>query len=242
MIYICVRQTTDWDDERTFREQIHPRFRPAVELWESTFAMPYRIFRLELSRIAALSWSRVGGATVAPLAEVPAGAIVLPTDDDDWFAPAVGETIAAHADGRHDGYFWPSEFLEVPISWRYELNWLRRALLPQHPKWVCTTNNYAVVRGRETAALVMGHVAASRWFLAHPSRVVRLRPCLSIMNRSLASKTSLGVLGSLPSRAALVRKVHRYRRLYRRPLPARLAWCEPYVARMRALMDGLELR
>ena len=42
--------------------------------------------------------------------------------------------------------------------------------------------------------------------------------------------------------AHLLRKLARYRRLYQRPLPAELAWAQPYADQMRALMDELELR
>ncbi len=34
----------------------------------------------------------------------------------------------------------------------------------------------------------------------------------------------------------------RYGRLYRRPMPRELVWCEPYVAMMRDLMAELRLR
>jgi hypothetical protein len=170
MIYIVVRQTTDWDDEATFRAQIPADIQPAVELWNATFNMPYHLFRRELKRIAQLSLSRVQGAVCVRRDEVPKDAVVMCSD---------------------------------------------------------------------TAALIANHMHASHWFLAHPPVVKRLGERLSVMNRTVASRTSLR---SQPSRSALIRKFRRYEKVYRRALPPELAWCEPYVALMRDLMDQLRLR
>ncbi|MBI3769726.1 MAG: hypothetical protein HY271_14730 [Deltaproteobacteria bacterium] len=90
-----------------------------------------------------------------------------------------------------------------------------------------------------TAPLIDSHVEASRWFVAHPHEVKRLGEPLSVMNRTLASMTSLR---SIPSRFGLIRKFRRYKRLYRRALAAELSWCEPYVAMMRDLMDELRVK
>ncbi len=239
MIYIVVRKTTDWSNEATVRAQLPPAIVPAVALWNATFRMPYHHFRHELKRIAQLTQSRVHGAEGVPRDAVPAGGIVVPTDDDDWFSPRLAQVLEAEADDHHVGYCWPSAFIEVPISLGHDLGLIRRTLFPRTPpKWLCTTNNYAVVMGSESAPLIDNHMHASRWFLAHPPRVKRLGERLSIMNRSLASTTSLW---SNPSRAALLRKFRRYQKLYRKPVPAELSWCEPYVAMMRELMEHLGL-
>jgi len=241
-IHVVIRRTTDWGDEETFRAQLTPSFAPSVELWNATFDLPYRLFRRELKRIAELSLARAGVVLVALAsgANLPFGAIVVPADDDDWFAPDFAPRLAAAVSGRHAGYSWPSRFLEVPISVAHRLGRWRRALFPStRPKWVCTTNNHAIVLDAETAPLVASHVAASRWFEAHPGRVRRLDEPLSVMNRSLASQTSFW---SVSSRAALLRKFRRYRALYRAPVAGDLAWCAPYVALMRDLMDGMRVR
>ncbi len=239
MIYIVVRQTTDWADEATFRAQIPDRVRPAIELWNATFSMPYHVFRRELTRIARLNWSRIPGATLVPRAEVPENAVVLPTDDDDWFSPRIGAALAAHVDADHVGYYWPSAFLEVPISLRHRLGRLRRTIFPRTPStWLCTTNNYALVLGADTQSLIDNHMQASEWFVTHPLAVKKLDEQLSVMNRTLASMTSLW---SNPSRADLIRKLRRYRRLYRKRLAVELSWCEPYAAMMRDLMEAVEL-
>jgi hypothetical protein len=210
-----------------------------VELWNATFGLPFRRFRQELARIAEINRSRIAGASCVPRDEVPAGAIVVPTDDDDWFAPDLASALQAAIDNRYAGYYWPSRFIEVPVSLAHRLGLARRAIFPRTPpKWLCTTNNYAVAMSAVTAPLVDNHMRASDWFVAHPGAVRRLDACLSVMNRTLASQTSLANIGS---RASLVAKFRRYGRVYRRPLPTQLAWCEPYVAMMRALMDELRV-
>jgi hypothetical protein len=240
MIFIVIRQTTDWGDERAVRAQLPDGIRPAVELWDATFDVPFHVFRRELTRIATVNLSRIPGAVCAPHEELPAGSIVVPCDDDDWFSPEMAATLEGAADGRHLGYYWPSRFIEVPISLPHELGLIRRALFPRTPpKWLCTTNNYAVVMEDGAGPLIGSHVKASRWFVANPHAVKRLDRHLSVMNRTLASQTSLR---RVASRAGLLRKCRRYQRLYRKPIPQELAWCEPYVAMMRDLMDELRAR
>lgn len=240
MICIVVRRTTDWGNEATFRAQLPEAFQPVVELWDDMVRMPYHLFRRELSRIARLNWSRIQGAVCLPREEVAEDAIVVPTDDGDWFSPRLAEALGEQVDGHHVGYYWPREFIEVPISLRHQFGRIRRAMFPRTPpRWLCTTNNYAVVLRSDTAPLTNNHMRASRWFIAHPRAVKRLDEHLSVMNRSLAPVTSLW---SNPSRPTLVRKFRRYQKLYRRAVAPELSWCEPYVAMMCDLMDQLGLR
>lgn len=240
MIYIVVRQTTAWADERLFRSQIPEAIRETVELWNATFEMPYHLFRYELTRIAQLNWSRVAGAVCRARDAVPGGALVVPTDDDDWFSPHMAEILEARAHRRFVGWYWPSHFIEVPLSFRHRLGLMRRALFPSTPpKWLCTTNNYAVSMAGETAALLDNHMQASRWFESHSSAVVRLEEPLSLMNRTLASQTTLW---SIRSRPALVCRFHQYRTLYEKEIPAGLEWCAPYRGMMAELMARLKLR
>lgn len=67
---------------------------------------------------------------------------------------------------------------------------------------------------------------------------MRLDGRLSLMNRTLASQTSLGWRQERFTRAELVLKYLRYRRLYRRPLPPDLAWAEPCREAMAELMGA----
>jgi hypothetical protein len=241
MIFIVVRRTADWQDEAAVRAQLPEGFGEIVDLWNATFDMPYHLFRHELKRIAELNWSRVAGAVRVPREEVPAGAIVVPTDDDDWFAPGLAGAIEAGA-GRHLGCRWPSRFIEVPLTLRHRLGRLRRRLFPgTRPKWFCTTNNYALVHGAVPPELLDRHVFASRWFLEHPDAIRRIEEPLSVMNRTLASQTSLLPGGRKTSRAKLLRRYEKYKRLYAAP-PEALPWCAPYVARMADLMGRLHRR
>lgn len=242
MIHLWVRETTDWDDEARFRRQLSPAFAPRVALWDATFALPYRAFRAELKKIAQLNLSRVAGAVVAAhWRDIPEGALVAPADDDDWFAPELAERLAALP--AHAGVYWTSSFLEVPIDLGHRFGLLRKRLFPgTRPKWICTTNNYALPKSAEAQPLLQSHVAASRWLEPEPGRLVKLPLRLSLMNRSLASQTSLGRFKRRFGRRALVAKWAAYRELYARPLPPELAWAELYAARMAALMAELTLR
>jgi len=252
MINVVVRRTTDWGNEAVFRAQLPENMRAGVAVWNATFDMPYHLFRRELKRIAEINLSRVQNARCLPLEEVPPGALAVPVDDDDWFSPDLARVLEAGFPSERSGGYWPSRFLEVPISFAHQVGLMlpgsfvtqlfliRRAIFPSaRPKWLCMTNNYAVRMGPETAPLLLSHVLATQWFLAHPSAIQRIEQPLSLMNRSLASMTQLW---SRPSRALLLRKFRRYQTLYAKPPPAEVAWCEPYVAMMRHLTAELRVR
>ena len=87
MIYIWLRRTTHWEDEKIFFKQLKDDFRPKVEAWNSVFKMPYNIFRHRLKQIAQLNLSRVENALCTTMDEIPNGSIVVPIDDDDWLSP-----------------------------------------------------------------------------------------------------------------------------------------------------------
>lgn len=77
------------------------------------------------------------------------------------------------------------------------------------------------------------------------ARVAEIKTQLSINNRTLASQTSLRPTerpGEL-DRERLLRRLHRYRQIYRRRRWWRdPAWSRPYVAMMAALMDEVRTR
>ena len=149
MIYICVRQTLEWNDEVAFRAQLPPQFAPTVDLWNATFNLPYHLFRHRVRDIARLNLSAVRAATPARWEEVPEGELALAVDDDDWFAPGVAQAVQAVRHPDRSLYRWESAFLETPIDLGHRLHLYKRRILRTPPKWICTTNNYALVKTPE---------------------------------------------------------------------------------------------
>ena len=79
MIYIWVRTSVDWDDEAAVLAQCPPYFRPKLELWNATFAMPFHVFRGRVREIARDNLAAVEGASrAAAWDEIPDGASGAP--------------------------------------------------------------------------------------------------------------------------------------------------------------------
>lgn len=244
-IYIWTRTAIDWSAERAWLTHASPRLGPKLALWNETFNMPFHTFRERVSRIAELNLSKVQGARCAAWPEIPEGALVLPVDDDDWFAPHVATVLKEETVRSAAGYHWISSFIEVPVTLRHAAGLLQRRIWPRtSPPWICTTNNYAMIKGPGAQELLANHLRASRWFEGDGRGVIRrIEQRLSVMNRTLGSQTTLGVLPTFSlSRSDLLRKFRHYRRLYEKPLPAELDWCGPYVELMAELMEELEVR
>lgn len=239
MVHIWVRATMDYDDARAFADQLIPGFRDTVALWDATLSVPYRVFRGRVRAIARENLARVEGAVCSDWDAIPDGALVLPCDDDDWFRPDAARVAAAIAGAG--GVRWRSSFLEVPTHWAHQLGIWRRRVQGPRPQFLCTTNNYAFFKTPDARERMRSHLAASAWVLAQPDGdVPYLRERLSLMNRTPASQTTIG---HVSGRAALLRRLARYRRLYARPLRADLTWAQPYADRMRELTAELvELR
>jgi len=242
-IFLCVRRTIDWKDEAAVDAELQPDFREKLELWNATFTIPYHRFRQRLKEIAQESLGRVAHAAVADLGDVPEGAIVVPVDDDDWLAPDLAARLRDTYDPAALGYVWNRYVLEArPAN---PLRWLTggRGRPPDHRRFTCGTNNYAVIHTGAWSVAITGHVKASRQFDAHPDAVRHLSLWLSIQNRNLSSQTVLGWQGPALRPSRLRRRYRRHRRLYRNAaLPPALAWARPYVDRMSALMAELALR
>lgn len=252
MIYILVRRTTDWEDEATFLAQLREDFRPKVDLWNATFTVPFHVFRHRIKAIAQLNLSKISDAVCASWEEIPDGKIVVPTDDDDWFAPELTRVLEQEYDGDSRYYYWNSNFIEVPVHLRHRLGILRRRVLPGWPprgSWICTTNNYAVVKGADSRLLLNSHVAASKAFEEEKGRVKKISRHLSVMNRTLASQTSLGRPRLSSKRewttlrkSELIRKYHRYKKVYEEVTDSELSWCRPYLSMMLDLMHELKIK
>ncbi|MGH2991972.1 MAG: hypothetical protein ACRDL1_00340 [Solirubrobacterales bacterium] len=244
MIYIWIRSTTNWEDEEAVLAQLSPELRSKVGVWNDTFTIPFHVFRHRVREIARLNVSKVEDAVCARWEEIPVGSLVLPADDDDWFAPDVGRALQRAYDSRATGYYWIPGFIEVPINFGHRLSLIRRRVFPRTPlKWICTTNSYALLKRPETKRLLQSHVRASEWFEEQPAGTAnRVERRLSVMNRTLGSQTSLGFGKPGLTRSQLIRKFRRYRALYRRAESPELAWCRPYLAMMADLMDQLSVK
>jgi hypothetical protein len=246
VIYIWLRSTVDWEDEDAFWAQVPARFKPRAELWNATLDMPYHLFRHRVREIALLNHSRVEGAVWADWDDIPDGARVVPVDDDDWFAPNLVDVLERDW-GLEPGISWTGSWLGVPSVIGHRIHLIRRALLPfTPPYWTCESNNYAMVKGPGTRPLLEEHGDACDWFDGPGrDRVKKIRSRLSVNNRTLGSQTSLRPTkyrGEL-DRARLLRRLRKYKRLYRRrPWGRGLEWCHPYVAMMAQLMEELEPR
>jgi hypothetical protein len=241
MIYIWVRATLDWQDEAAFYAQLPPRLVDKVEIWNSTFKLPFHLFRHRVREIARLNHSRVEGALCAQWDAIPEGSVVVPVDDDDWFAPNLARVLAREQESGLSGYYWRSHFLEVPIHLRHQAGRIRRRLLPSTPPvFLCTTNNYAMVKQPGIELLVQQHTHASTWFESNlDTAVKKIDEPLSLMNRSLASTTSLKQKRPPFARAKMLLAWHRYRYLYRQSNNPDLAWSQPYQEMMRELTEEL---
>jgi hypothetical protein len=245
LIFVWVRRTVEWQDERAFRAQLDPRFEPHVERWNETFDLPFHLFRHRVREVARESLANARGITIAEWDAIPDGAVVIPIDDDDWLAPDVGPALEAQLAPDVRGWRWRASFVEVPFGPGHQLYLWRRRLFPWTPeKWYCSTNNYALRKGSATPAIFERHLEASRlfdtWRRAGSVRAFD-RP-LSAHNRTLGSQTSLRYQQPPRSRPELRRRYGLYRRLYDRRLPADLDWCAPYVEKMGRLMADMSIK
>jgi hypothetical protein len=241
-VFVWVRATVPWDDDDGYLEAVDEAFRAKIAVWNRTLTMPYNRFRHRLREIARRNHARIAGAVPARWEEIPEGAVVLPVDDDDWFAPEVA-TALVRARGRAVTAFrWPSVFLEVPTTFGHHVHLVRRALVPRTPpKQYCTTNNYALVKRRGVELVAANHMRAGEQLERDPG-TKELPDRLSLMNRTLASQTTLGLRAPELTRGHLVRKYRRYRRLYEGRLRHVPAWARADVEAMAELMEDVRLR
>ena len=246
MIYIWIRATCDWHDEQAFLDQLDPEFERLLEVWNDAFEMPYHRFRARVFEIAQANLAEVRGATPAEWDKIPEGALVMPTDDDDWFAPHAAETLERVQRPGVRAYVWEASFAETPMGLGHRVYLARRALLPRWaPRWSCSTNTYAMPKSEANLELFENHEEASAWVdTAPPGEVLTLPDRLSVMNRTIASRSQLrGGDRKRPSTSAeMLRKLARYRRRYRTIDLSKTPWAQPYVARMAALTQELQPR
>ena len=246
MIYLSIRKTLDWKNAALVAARLNPQFRAKVAMWNETFQMPYNEFRHEMKAIAQRNLANVAGATIVPIDEVPPGALLVPVDDDDWFAPDVIQRLEAVIEPDRTGYYWIRNILEPPAAKSPLKRWLRsRRLLELGPdakqgRFTCGTNNYAFVTTANSSRVALSHGVASRLFDAYPDRVKRLPATLSLQNRNFSSQTALAFRRPRISRRELLRTHRSYLRLYPRVrLTEGLAWAAPYIDAVAELTASL---
>ncbi len=242
LIHVCIRETLDWHDASLVAARILPRFRRKFDVWNDTFTMPYHLFRDRLKAITMLSVSRIDGAVLSRIDDVPRGDLIVPLDDDDWLAPDLAVRLHQFHQDETAGYLWVREALEYR-SVLAELRAHVGPLVGRPDRWLCKTNNYAVRNEPRFVPLALNHMRASEYFDSHPSDVTRIAATLGMQNRTLASQTSLDPGRPTISKRKVSALLGKYRAVYRAwtPTPP-LDWAVPYVELMRRLMDDIDVR
>lgn len=243
MVYLWVRSGLDWEDESAFLAQVTSEFEPSLAVWSATFEMPYHVFRHRVRQIARANLTQVRGATHAEWDAIPEGGLVMPTDDDDWFAPHAVEALERERRPESDTYVWRASFVQSPTGFRHRLYLTRRRVLPfTRPRSTCSTNNYSMLKRADNRLLFQDHMEATRWVDAREgASTSMLGERLSVVNRTVASQTQLRSPRRVVSRSELRRKYRRYCRLYEGLRTPHTPWAEPYVAMMGELMEELRL-
>src|SRR5690606_28381807 len=123
---------------------------------------------------------------------------------------------------------------ELPLNFFYKITRFVDYDLTRRKKlWTCSTNNYAVVKNENLLPLLRSHIAASGYFDSEKEKVKRIDGHLSIMNRTLASQTSLGWKKPGITKRELIRKFHKYKKMYSEIEIPELEWCRPYINMMK---------
>jgi hypothetical protein len=241
-IHICVRATLDWRDEALVRAQILPRFRAKFETWNATLTMPYHVYRQRVKEIAELSLARVEGAERSRFEDVPMGHVVIPVDDDDWFAPDLAARLAREQTEGITCFLWRQMIIER--SKRIRKTYLRlAALVGRGDRVICKTNTYAFVNAPGMKSVALSHELASTHFLAHPASVRRIPARLAVQNRHLGSQTTLRQRRPTVAPERLVELLALHQARYRAwRLPGDLQWAKPYVDLMTELLHEVRAK
>lgn len=241
-IHICIRQTLDWHDEAVVEARLLTEFRAKFDAWNATFTIPYHVFRQRLLAIARQSLQAVDGVVCSPLDQVPAGHLIVPVDDDDWFAPDLGHALRRAYRADAVGYLWQRTALEYRSPLARAVQTMAR-IAGRRDKFICTTNNYAIRFDRSLTPVAVSHRCASEHFVRQAAAIRRIPATFGIQNRTLASQTTLAYGRPTITHAELVALFQNHRRLYHRwrPTPD-LQWAAPYVGMMADLMTELDVR
>ncbi len=240
-LYICIRRTLPWHDEEAVAAGLAKDLRAKVPIWNACFSVRFPAFRVRLMQIAQENLSRIENAKLVRHAEIPAGALMVPVDDDDWFSPELANVLLAEGNSAPHGYHWTPFILEAPRR-KQRWPWARTYRATDTSSHTCGSNNYAIRNLPELAEGIRSHVWAGQHFDANLGRVKRLEANLSVQNRNFASRSGLDRHKLELSREQLIARFERYRSLYDRlRLPPEVAWAQPCVAAMAELMRSVRI-
>ena len=195
---MLLRQTENWDqldsdehlqrmvqryqstDEFTYTNQDGTTWREKLlsnlTLWKS-YTIPYPKYRHELKEIARPTWRRVAPITHGNF-KINHGLIMLPTDDDDLFAPnVVKATLPFFEDPEIDIVIWD--------SWRFDTTF--KPLLTKVPCYkpdgtIFMGSNCYMLRSTLGKNYMYNHEEAGEFVLNNPQKTIHLSAPLSIYN------------------------------------------------------------
>jgi len=270
-VVIALRQSPDWktqtyaDLEQT-RQFCRMIGRPenfiidAVKLWDRSLKVSFYETRQAIKEISLANFRMVRNAALVDVADVAGNvdrkAHYLFTDDDDWYAPHVGEILAGIGTRSCEAILWRSVRYGGGIESR-------------PPDGVFYTNNYAVSgaflarewRGRSNLDRSMQHFDANGTFgdrtqplserlgygvvlrsLLQPgyAPVATLQHHLSVTNKHPASTVTLERLGPDPTDAGLRESIEDALRKNRDvALPQDLAWAQAAMDEVNRVLERL---
>lgn len=231
-VVILVRSTADYNNmnDESFGSQVYDAYKPKIELhitsqnespklWSETFHIDYFKYRSEIVRIADQARRATGCFVISGVDEFiewyqqPGESILVPTDDDDWVSPDIGQLAFDQPLAR-----WPE----------YILGTINR------PKLYITekkfgSNNWAIKKSflknlddkQARHITLLSHKHAVKFF-GDAKDVTDLKQIFSVYNRHVGSLTHL-------------RNVCESKETLHRPIcehytaPSEIAWCQTYI-------------
>lgn len=237
--FIVCRAFVDWQNltslDTTPNRSIGGRrqnFRRLFNLWNKSFSISYFGTRHRLYCLARKSWEEVNGVDGIFLegkdakAELRTGDVVLPIDDDDWYAPSLVDELkrvipAECSDVRL--FKWNT----FRIDWKFKGPLIHRC--NRSEKRFASTNSYGFRWDQEWGGkkgLITCHV---RTGMVRRGRNIGLDRYLSLNNKTLLSLTKMNTMG-------MISRSDHYADVLRRSIDSPIEiegndteWFSPYV-------------
>lgn len=262
--YVLIRETLDW--RRAGRAALRDdAIRGLAEVWDATLGVPFTECRALIKEAALAFLAAIPGALVLMpedrhdlrLAE---GDLLLISDDDDWYDPAVFTALRAAGAAGRAGAVWPDGVYGFHSVWRPAAagsegpaieEWLDapkpRPLDDGRAFSPIKTNNYALTShwpGRLDG--VLAHDAAARALAPAlaDGRLLRLDRVLSLANRHPCSYLTLTTAtAGRPPGPVMRRLVETYAaKAAGVRLPLAMAWATPHIRRMAEIFSAVSGR